>query len=444
VGGARRASYGPSSPVVGERGARTRQQLLDAALEQFAAHGFHDTVVDDIARAAGVSRATLYQYFDSREQIVTELLEECGAALMRVVRRVGPLSATAAGFDNLHWWLGEWSYVYDKYATMFVEWAHIDSPQTPLRPLIRRFVEGYTAQLAARIEQSKVEGLDPEQVSIALVTVIERFNYYRHTQQTGLSDAEMLDTLAVSVQLLLFPDTPWDQLVMSHPAAAGSAPRVHTRPRRELPATAPAPGASALAELSSSSRASVEQLLAAGARVFATNGYSGSSVDQILTEAGLSRRTFYKYFTNRLDLLVTLSDRCADVVRELAERFAAVGTVPHRAQFLRDWMAAFVAFHDEQGAVLRSWIEEPVDARVQRAGERGAGQLLGAFQRVLAAAPGPPGTNPRAAAWVLLALVERFPHQAVGTRYEVRGEPLVEVMAAFVERGLLAPEPPPS
>ncbi|MEA2128635.1 MAG: hypothetical protein QOJ85_1526, partial [Solirubrobacteraceae bacterium] len=82
-GAARRASYGPSSPVVGERGSRTRQLLLDAALGQFAQRGFHATVVDDIARAAGVSRATLYQYFDSREQIVTELLEECGAALMR-------------------------------------------------------------------------------------------------------------------------------------------------------------------------------------------------------------------------------------------------------------------------------------------------------------------------------------------------------------------------
>ncbi|MDT7550063.1 MAG: hypothetical protein QOE84_2457, partial [Actinomycetota bacterium] len=222
-GAARRASYGPSSPVVGERGSRTRQLLLDAALGQFAQRGFHATVVDDIARAAGVSRATLYQYFDSREQIVTELLEECGAALMRVVRRIGPLSPTASGFDNLHWWLGEWSYVYDKYATMFVEWAHIDSPQTPLRPLIRRFVEGYTAQLSERVQQSGVTGLDADEVSIALVTVIERFNYYRHTQDTGLSDAAMLDTLAVCVQLLLFPDTTWDQLDLAEPVGGVAA-----------------------------------------------------------------------------------------------------------------------------------------------------------------------------------------------------------------------------
>jgi AcrR family transcriptional regulator len=121
----RRTSYGPNSPVVGQRGARTRQRLLDIALRLFAENGFHATLVDDIAREAGVSRATFYQYFNSRDQVVVELVEECGAELMRVVRRLGPLSATATGYDNVHWWLGEWAYVYDKYATIFVEWAHI-------------------------------------------------------------------------------------------------------------------------------------------------------------------------------------------------------------------------------------------------------------------------------------------------------------------------------
>jgi AcrR family transcriptional regulator len=437
-GAARRASYGPSSPVVGERGARTRQLLLEAALDQFAVKGFHATVVDDIARAAGVSRATLYQYFDSREQIVTELLEECGAALMRVVRRVGPLSATAQGFDNLHWWLGEWSYVYDKYATMFIEWAHIDSPQTPLRPLIRRFVEGYTAQLAERVQQSEVEGLDAEQVSIALVTVIERFNYYRHMQDTGVTDAQLLDTLAICVQRLLFPSTPWTDLALG-PAPASDPPS-RRRPVLAL-VSAPEQPAGRLEGLTGSARESAEQLIRAGAQVFATSGYADSNVDQILAVAGLSRRTFYKYFENRLELLVALSARCETAVADLAASFTDILEAPDRGVALREWMAAFVAFHEAQGAVLRIWIEEPVDPRVQHAGQQGAIALLKAFRSVLGSVPRPPGVSITAEAWLLLALVERFPHQAVGTKYEVQGAPLVEVMTSFVERGLLSPAP---
>ena len=57
----RRASYGPNSPVVGDRGVRTRQAILDAAMDTFRTEGLHAPGVDDIAEAAGISRATLYQ-----------------------------------------------------------------------------------------------------------------------------------------------------------------------------------------------------------------------------------------------------------------------------------------------------------------------------------------------------------------------------------------------
>lgn len=434
-GAARRASYGPRSPVVGERGARTRQQLLDAALEQFAERGFHATMVDDIARGAGVSRATLYQYFDSREQIVTELLEECGAALMRVVRRVGPLSATSEGYDNLHWWLGEWSYVYDKYATMFVEWAHIDSPQTPLRPLIVRFLEGYTARLAARIEQSGVTGLQPDHVSIALVTVIERVNYYRHTRDLGVSDRRLLDTLSVVVQLALFPQTPYDALTLSEepgPPRRTSSHRMVQVVAEPAAEPAPPPQTS-----SPAARRSVDQLLAAGARVFATNGYRGSNVDQILAEARLSRRTFYKYFDNRFELLRVLSQQCLDAVTELASGLEALADAADRPGAVRQWVDQVVRFQAQHGSVLRIWLEEPVDGRLVPGAAAGVHRLLDAAVVVLRSGPQPPGLDVTAAARLLLALVERFPHQSVGTRYEVRGDDLVEVLVALVERGLL-------
>ena len=99
----RREGYGPTSLVVGERGARTRQRIVEETLRLFESQGFHATSVDSIAKAAGTSRSTLYQYFESKEQIFVELLDECGSALMRVGRRIGPLGPTQLGFDNLHW-----------------------------------------------------------------------------------------------------------------------------------------------------------------------------------------------------------------------------------------------------------------------------------------------------------------------------------------------------
>lgn len=43
-----------------------RTQLLGAALDAFSEGGYHQTLMDDIAERAGVSKPVLYQHFDSK------------------------------------------------------------------------------------------------------------------------------------------------------------------------------------------------------------------------------------------------------------------------------------------------------------------------------------------------------------------------------------------
>ncbi|MDB5716377.1 MAG: transcriptional regulator, TetR family, partial [Sphingomonadales bacterium] len=206
----RRPGYWPSSPVVGSRGARTRQRIVAEALVLFEQQGFRGTSMDAIAKAAGTSRAALYQYFESKEAIFLELIEECGAALRRVARRIGALGPTAAGLRNLHWWLGEWAWVYDKYATVFVQWADIETPGTGVRPLVAGFVSSYNTWIAERLAESGLTGLDPADAALTLTSVVHRFNYFRH-RRPGLPGAEeAVDGLAVVMQLVLFPETPAD------------------------------------------------------------------------------------------------------------------------------------------------------------------------------------------------------------------------------------------
>lgn len=53
----------------------TRSRLLDAALELFATKGYTSTTADDIAAAAGCSRATFYLHFNSRSAAMVGILE---------------------------------------------------------------------------------------------------------------------------------------------------------------------------------------------------------------------------------------------------------------------------------------------------------------------------------------------------------------------------------
>src|ERR1700733_10032346 len=136
----RRASYGPTSPMIGERGARTRERIVSETLALFGSIGFHETTVRDISEAANISRATLYQYFESKEEIFVELLDECGGALLKVIRRIGPLGPTAEGFENLYQWLVEWTEVYNKYGTLFVQWANVDMPGSAVGGMVSNFL----------------------------------------------------------------------------------------------------------------------------------------------------------------------------------------------------------------------------------------------------------------------------------------------------------------
>ncbi len=52
---------------------RKRQQILDGARRLFLAQGFDAASMGDIAKSAGVSKGTLYVYFDSKEELFSEL-----------------------------------------------------------------------------------------------------------------------------------------------------------------------------------------------------------------------------------------------------------------------------------------------------------------------------------------------------------------------------------
>jgi AcrR family transcriptional regulator len=62
--------------VPGRRGRATRQRLLECTAEMLASTSYRDVKVIDIAREAGTSPATFYQYFADVEAAILVLAEE--------------------------------------------------------------------------------------------------------------------------------------------------------------------------------------------------------------------------------------------------------------------------------------------------------------------------------------------------------------------------------
>jgi AcrR family transcriptional regulator len=67
-----------------------RRQILDGARHVFLARGFDGASMGEIAKAAGVSKGTLYVYFDSKEKLFEVLTIEEKESLAETVFRVDP------------------------------------------------------------------------------------------------------------------------------------------------------------------------------------------------------------------------------------------------------------------------------------------------------------------------------------------------------------------
>lgn len=59
-----------------ERAQARRQQVLAAAEECFLQRGFHHASMAEISRAAGMSAGHIYNYFESKEEIIAEIVTQ--------------------------------------------------------------------------------------------------------------------------------------------------------------------------------------------------------------------------------------------------------------------------------------------------------------------------------------------------------------------------------
>jgi AcrR family transcriptional regulator len=85
---------------------RRRAQIRDAARACFAANGFHQTSMDDVIRASGLSAGAVYQYVRSKDDLVVEVAGDALAAIRRQLEALDPAEVDPLGAFTrvLHSW----------------------------------------------------------------------------------------------------------------------------------------------------------------------------------------------------------------------------------------------------------------------------------------------------------------------------------------------------
>jgi AcrR family transcriptional regulator len=98
------------------------------------------------------------------------------------------------------------------------------------------------------------------------------------------------------------------------------------------------------------------RLLAAAAQVFAARGFANASVRDIVTTAGMSRRTFYEHFTDLRDVLLQVHDRAASFAFRFVEERIRAAKNPEEK--VGAGVTAFLSILAEQGDLARVLFRE--------------------------------------------------------------------------------------
>lgn len=134
-----------------------RQQLLGVAREAFARAGYHDTSMNDVAEAAGVTKPVLYQHFESKRELFQALLDDLGAQMTGTIEsatagEIGGKQRTIRGFQAYFRWVFEHR---DAFTVLFGGGSRQD-------PEFARAIRQVTAQAAAAIAPLIDAGIDAE------------------------------------------------------------------------------------------------------------------------------------------------------------------------------------------------------------------------------------------------------------------------------------------
>ena len=157
---------------LGEKGARTRRRLLEAAEQVFADLGYHDASIVKITEAAGVSQGTFYLYFAGKQEIFDVLVEDLNTRLRHAMSEASTKGSTRMemerlGFEAFFRFTAEHPALY-----RVIRQAEFVSPKM-LRLHYERLAEGYVEGLRHASDRGEIAIGDPVVTAWALMAVGE-------------------------------------------------------------------------------------------------------------------------------------------------------------------------------------------------------------------------------------------------------------------------------
>lgn len=188
---------------------RRRESIIAAAKGLFTRYGYRKTSMEEVARAARVTKPTIYAYFPSKEDLMLEVIRS-------EVERIftGALKLNTSIEDPLV-----------RYKRMFIMTDEYLNRDPFLNGIVRRDPEIVTprfidlarememavmrflaAQLKQDMERGKVRNYNPLLLAYVLVKIHESFSFMPFYPEAEFTDEEIADFLDDFISAVLRPE----------------------------------------------------------------------------------------------------------------------------------------------------------------------------------------------------------------------------------------------
>jgi len=164
----------PPKPNVEEQ---RRQATIAAAVECFSKRGYYATKMDDVAAAAGMSKALIYYYFKNKQQLFLAVLDAWLAGFDSALTLIDPAASASVKLRRLGQISVEMSEGATEVMTLLFEfWAHASREPTLMGEIgktIRRYREWVAEVIEDGIRNGEFRNIDPALTAVWLFAALD-------------------------------------------------------------------------------------------------------------------------------------------------------------------------------------------------------------------------------------------------------------------------------
>lgn len=149
----------------------TQEKILQESMRLFLEKGYHGTSIDDITRAAGLTKGALYWHFKNKEELLKRIVEEFEKRFLNnLILAVGEVKGGVLDkFEKYIHFNSAFAYYNRELCVSFETLAaELVGAHDRIEPEFRRIYNKYQAFLSDMIMQGKREGVFKEDLDTNL------------------------------------------------------------------------------------------------------------------------------------------------------------------------------------------------------------------------------------------------------------------------------------